>query len=78
MSRVILVEEKTGYGCNRHLGEKIRESEGLGRASPRADTVEPADQQQVNPADQQQVNPADQQQVDGNYQQLVVPVTSSR
>jgi hypothetical protein len=34
----------------RHLGEKIRESEGLGRAAGRAEPVGPTDQPQVRTA----------------------------
>jgi hypothetical protein len=35
----------------RHLGEKIRESEGLGRAAGRAEPVGPTDQSQVRTAE---------------------------
>ena len=39
--------EKRAWLSPRHLGEKIRESEGLGREAARAEPVGPADQQQV-------------------------------
>jgi hypothetical protein len=35
------------FDLTRHLGEKIRESEGLGRAAGRAEPVGPTDQPQV-------------------------------
>jgi hypothetical protein len=44
----LLIEGMTDF--TRHLGEKIRESEGLGRAAGRAEPVGPTDQPQVRTA----------------------------
>ncbi len=44
----LLIEGMTDL--TRHLGEKIRESEGLGRAAGRAEPVGPTDQHQVRTA----------------------------
>jgi hypothetical protein len=45
-----LLLERGMTDLSRHLGEKIRESEGLGRAAGRAEPVGPTDQPQVRTA----------------------------